>query len=351
VIDEATEIVELGANVDWILPNADQRGYYRWSIPDNMLAQLGEDAPTHLNVRERMGLLTNLWALLVADALDADDYLAAMRGISNDTDPSVLRALLDQLTNVRSTFITPELRPQFAAFLRELLAPTLERIGTESISGESAALEDLRPQIMLWLADYGGDETARAAISKITEQYLAGEIPSSDRVNVALRTASRWGDTKLFETYRARLEAATNPSERRTFILAVGSFRDPVVVQQILNYMLHGDVQPVDISTILFRLSAWEENKELLLPWAMENDAALRELLPEGPMAGAPALLMGCSTDNLTEIAEFYGTPERLVAGIERRISDAVATSTECAAFRQRELASVSSFLGGLQAE
>ena len=348
VVDEPAEIVELGPDVTWILPNADQRGYYRWSIPDNMLAQLGEDASSHLNVRERMGLLTNLWALLTADALDADDYLAAMRGISSDADPSVLRALLDQLVSVRTTFITPELRPQFAAFLREILTPTLERIGTESISGESAAVEDLRPQVMLWLADYGNDQTARAAISKIAEQYLADEIPSSNKVRVALRTASRWGDAALFETYRARLEAATNPGERRAFVQGIGSFREPAVVQQILDYVLHGEVQAVDISTILFRLSRWEDNNELLLPWAMENDAALRELMPEGPMANAPAMLMGCSTDNLTEIADFYAAPERVVAGIERRISDAVTTATECAAFRQRELASVSRFLGGI---
>ena len=123
VIDGPSEIVELGPDVEWILPNADQQGYYRWSIPDDMLARLGRDAVSNLNVRERMGLLTNLWALLASDKLDGDDYLAAMRGIAGDTDPDVINALLDQLATVMATLITSELREPFADFLRELLTP------------------------------------------------------------------------------------------------------------------------------------------------------------------------------------------------------------------------------------
>ena len=60
IMDEASEIVVLDEAVEWILPNADQRGYFRWNIPEAMLAELGEDAATHLNVRERMGLISNL---------------------------------------------------------------------------------------------------------------------------------------------------------------------------------------------------------------------------------------------------------------------------------------------------
>ena len=42
VIDEASEVVDLDADVDWILPNADERGYIRWSIPEDMLLEMGK---------------------------------------------------------------------------------------------------------------------------------------------------------------------------------------------------------------------------------------------------------------------------------------------------------------------
>ena len=106
VLDSETKLVDLGSDVEWILPNADQLGYFRWTIPTDMMNRLGDDAPTQLNVRERMGMLSNLWALLATDGIDAEDFLGALDGMSSDSDPGVINALLDQLGNVRQTFIT-----------------------------------------------------------------------------------------------------------------------------------------------------------------------------------------------------------------------------------------------------
>jgi glyceraldehyde-3-phosphate dehydrogenase (NADP+) len=117
-----------------------------------------------------MGLLTNLWALLAADKLDGGAYLAAMRGVASDTDPAVIGALLDQLGSVHTTFITPELRAPFAAFVSDMLSPTLARIGTATIPGEDSDITEMRAQVMLWLADFGQDELARSAITSIAEK-------------------------------------------------------------------------------------------------------------------------------------------------------------------------------------
>jgi aminopeptidase N len=347
IVDEASELVQLDSEVKWILPNADQRGYYRWSIPDEMLRQLGEDAATHLNVRERMGLLTNLWALLAADKLDGGAYLAAMRGVASDTDPAVIGALLDQLGSVHTTFITPELRAPFAAFVSDMLSPTLARIGTATIPGEDSDITEMRAQVMLWLADYGQDELARSAITSIANQYIAGTIPSSDLAAVALRTNARWGTAETFKAYRDRFEPllASSPGDRRNYVRAIGSFRDPAVVAEVLDYVLQGKLQAVDITTVIARLAGYEDNIPMLLDWAMHNDARLRELLPGNSMANVPGILTGCSTDNLDSIAEFYGAKERFVAGIEGEIESAFGTARQCAMLRQRELASVRQFL------
>lgn len=347
VVDERTEIVQIDGDVAWILPSADQRGYYRWSIPDEMLMRLGQDATTQLNVRERMGLLTNLWALLVADQLHGDTYLAAMRGVAGDTDPPVIRALLDQLGTVHSTLVTAELREPFAEFVRKLLSPTLARIGTETIAGEDSEVTELRAQVLRWFADYGRDEAARAVISSLADQYVAGSIPPSDLAAVALLTAAHWGTKETFENYRQRFEPLlqTSPGDRRNYVRAIGSFREPVAVQQVLDYVLSGTLQPVDMATVLARLKGWEDNEPILLDWAMKNDARLREMLPGNTMAGLPAIFSSCSTERLETIAAFYGTKERFVAGIEGEIAEALASARECAALRQREFVSVSNFL------
>ena len=312
-----------------------------------MLARLGADAATHLSVRERMGLLTNLWALLAADNLDGDDYLRAMSGVSRDTDTDVIRSVLDQLATVRMTFITPELREPFAAFLRDMLSPTLDRIGTETIPGEPADVTEMRAQVLLWLADYGNEDRSIDAVSAIAEKYLAGAIPPSDLAAVSLRTAARWGDVDTFRRYRDRLEvvAESSPGERRNYVRALGSFRDPAVVEQVLDYVLSGELQPVDIGTILAQLVSWEDNNKMLLHWAMQNDAALRELLPDGSMVNLPGQLMRCSVEHAEVLREFYSAPERFVAGIDGELDEEILENKECVAFRQRELESVRRFL------
>jgi alanyl aminopeptidase len=346
VIDEASEIVDIGGDVDWILPNADQRGYFRWSIPDEMLAQLGEDAPSHLNVRERMGLLTNLWSLLAADKLDGDDYLSAMQSLSTDVDAAVLRALVSELSSVRETFITPDLMLQFATFIRDMFGPVMDRIGYLPLAEDSNAMEDLRPQILLWLSIYGQDETARETVANTVEQFLNGEAPMSGAVNVALRNLSRWSGTALFEIYRDRIAESNSPVERRAFVRALGSFREPEVVNEVLNYVLTGEeLRAGEVATLLANLFAAQEINAMLLDWAMQHDAALRDLVSDGEMVRMPGRLMTCSTDTLAAISDFYSAPERFVAGIDGELEDEVAEKTACAAFRQREQASVREFL------
>jgi len=345
LLDGDSEIVELGNDVNWILPNTDARGYYRWSIPVEMLAALGDDAVEHLNVRERMELLSNLWASLATDQLDGADFLAAIRGVSADTDAPVISALLDQLNNVRDTFITAELRDAFAVFLNAVLTPTLDRIGTDPIPGENPAIESLRSQILLWLTDYGQNEAAQHVTSDYTQRYLAGDIPASDQVSVSMRAQARIGDLQLFDQYRKGFEAATSPNDRRRYSMAIGSFRDPEVVPAVLEYALEGPLKVIEFIEVIRRLSGYSGNHGLLLDWAMANDLALRERLPEGAMAAIPDALTRCSTEHLATLLDFYSAPERAVPGIESELRDSEAEVLECVAFRQREIDSVRRYL------
>jgi hypothetical protein len=292
-----------------------------------------------------MGILSNLWALLATDKVDGDDFLAAIRGVSSDTDPSVISALLDQLNNVRQTFITADLRDAFARYIRSVLSATLERIGTDPIPGESASLATLRPQVLLWLADYGQDEGARAVTAEYTKKYLAGAIPASNQVSVAMRTEARRGDMQLFNELRAGFEAATSPGDKRRYLQAIGSFREPQVVEKVLDYALDSSLQAIEITTILRRLSGWPDNNSMLLEWLMKHDVELRDRLPEGTMGGIPDALTQCSTENLETLIEFYGAPERFVPGIDTELEDSKAEVMECVAFRQREIESVRRYL------
>jgi alanyl aminopeptidase len=348
ILDEAVETVDLGGDVDWIYPNANQRGYYRWNLPADMLVRLGTEAGSALNVRERMGMLSNLWALVTADTIEIGSFLDTIEGMASDPDTSVVNAVLDQLNSVRRTFVTADLRDEFAAYVRQVLGPVLDRVGVEMRADDSPEIAELRPQLLLWLSDYGNDERAQAATADMVKAYLAGETPFSPAISIALRAEARRGDQALFDAMVERFESAETVPERFAFLAAIGSFREAAVVAQVLEFLERDDLRRVDLQVIAFRISAWPDNLPMLFDWLVENDAELRERLPDDELAGLPGLLTSCSTDNLQQIRDFYGAPERAVPGIEDSLEDEATQARDCWALRQRELPSITQYLGAV---
>ena len=345
ILADSPVTVELGRDVAWILPNADQAGYFRWNVPPGMLGRLGRDAGDVLTVRERMGFLSNLWALLSSHEIDGDDFLEALAGMSDDPDPAVLTAMLDQLDNVRKTFVTPALRDEFSDYVSQLLQPALERFGTQSSPDDSGTLAMFRPRLLLWLDDAGRDEQARGVDDALVKRHLDGELPMSDGVEMALRAAARRGDQALFDSLIGAFETAESPAARLTYLRAIGSFRDPAIVAQVLEFTRREDLRRIDIRTVLAHVAAWPDNHGMLLDWLMSHDAELRGRLADEDMARIPDMLTVCSPDKLPTIKAFYGAPERAVPGIDSELRDDEAEVMECWNLRQRELPDVSRFL------
>lgn len=345
ILDEAAETVELGGEIDWIYPNANQQGYYRWNLPADMFVRLGTEAGSALNVRERMGMLSNLWALVTADTIDIGSFLDTINGMASDPDTAVLNAVIDQLNNVRLTFITADLRDEYAAYVRQVLSPVLDRIGVEMRPDDSPEIAELRPQLLLWLADYGSDERAQAATANMVKAYLSGEMPFSPAISIVLRAEARRGDQALFDAIVERFESAETVQERFAFLAAIGSFREPAIVAQALEFLERDDLRRIDLQVMAFRIAGWPDNLPMLFDWLVENDTELRERLPDDDLLYLPALLTSCSTDNLQQIRDFYGAPERAVPGIESSLEDEATQARDCWALRQRELPSITQYL------
>ena len=138
-----------------------------------------------------------------------------------------MSAVVAGLGKVKDAFVTAELEAHFAAYVRRLLGPALERIGEERRPGEPEAVSMLRPQLLLWLGADGGDPAGARPRVGGRGRLLAD--PASVDPSVAARPcgcAALPGDRALFDEYRQRIETATVPAERARFLDALGYFRD-----------------------------------------------------------------------------------------------------------------------------
>ncbi|MDX1500255.1 MAG: M1 family metallopeptidase [Woeseiaceae bacterium] len=344
ILDKPSAVVELG-DVRWILPNADQQGYYRWAVPPPMQQALGEDAADDLSVPERMGMLSNLWALLGADRIDGDDYLAALTRLAADPDPDVLAAVLDQLDNVEVTFVTADLEADYAGFLRRTLTPAFETLGGTTVPPAGEQTDSLRPRLMYRLAVEGGSEPARALARSLADAYLGGDLPLTEYVNRALRVVAWYGGEALFETLRERFEASESPGERLNLLAALGSFAEPALARRALDYSLSASLRRNDMTTLILAVGGERRHRELVRDWLMANDRALRERLPDNSMSRIPVFIVGCTVADLDRIRAFYTAGERAVPGIENALEDAEAEARRCSGLRARELGAVQAYL------
>ncbi len=345
LLDAPSATVDLGPDVAWIEPNRGQRGYYRWQVPTAMQSRLAADAGEFLSPGGRMGMLSNAWALLLADAIDGDDLFDTLLKLADDPDANVISALLDQLVNIESNLLEQELADAYAEFVRTLLSPALARIGTAPIDGESPDVQALRPRLMLKLADRGRDPVVREILAHEVQRYLDGEIPMSPIVSTGMEAEAQRGDAARFARYRAQLDRVESPSERLAVLSALGSFRDPSAVTAALEFALDAPLKPVELGSMMTELARDDTNQARLRGWAMANDAALRERLPPSTMARVPSSLVRCDAEPLPAVVEFYGDPGRAAPGIERRLAILEAQVAACVALKKREIGSVREYL------
>ncbi len=346
LLTAARQRIELGGPVTWLFPNAGGRGYYRWRLSPAALSALAAAAPRELDARERIALLGNVGGLLDGGAVSGDAYLRLIATSAGDPDPDVLSAAIGALAKTEASFVGDELRPAFAGYVRQTLAPALARIGSLPRAGEPSQVALLRPVLLSWLGDQGRDPEVRQLARRLAADSLGrpSAVPP-ELADVAIDLAALDGDAALFDTYRQRFEAAADPAERSRFLRALGYFRDPAITTRALAYAATGPLRPQELPTIAFAAASDDARQDLAFAWVRANWPLLAGRMPPDRVPGLTRFAGGCSPSRLDEGRAFFSAPERAQPAIAAQLARVADQVAECVALRQREGPAVAAFL------
>ncbi len=330
----------------WVHPNADERGYYRWSVPSAMLQTLAGSGPQVLNPRERVGLLNNLSALLDAGLLAGDDYLRTLGRFSDDRQPEVVSALIGGLEKVQRVFVTASLRGPFAITVRKMLRPTLLRFGMAKSRGEPEAVSLMRPNLLAALGVHGYEREVLDWAGPTARRYLAHpESVDASIAGTALNLAARDGDLQLFEEFRTRFQTAKVPSERARFLTALGHFRNSGLMERALDYTLTGPLRPQEIFVIPRNLAENEELRDRVWRWFKRRHEAIVSRIPPFYLPNLPRFADCCYAARIEDARGFFGRPDTNYPGTQQQLAKVIDGIQDCAGLREREGLNVSRYL------
>lgn len=341
VLDDQKMLVELehGGPVDWIYPDAGQGGYYRWQLPPQLLQPLIDQAQSVLDPMERMGLVSNLTAMLKADEIDADLYLAALETFAAERDPYVLEIVIDQLTVVRDALVSADQQAQFAAMVGRILGPALTDIGIEVEDSEANAVTTIRPRLLTWMIQDARDQAITDEFARRANSFLAGEgTLHASLLPPALIAAAIRGDEKTYTKYKQGFENAYTPTKRAHFLTGLTGFESEDILLDLQSYSLSGAVRPREIMTLRQELLKRPGPRELVLNYALNNYEKFAARLPGNGLAMLPMVAKSCSPESAAIATDFFNNPDHQVSGTLRILDTMTADIKSCAALRQREI-------------
>ncbi len=254
-----TTEIALGPSSDvrWAYLNADEASFIRALHDAPLLRALGQDL-SRLRPVERMGLVGHQWAGVRAGCARLADWLDLVARLGDEREPDVLGAASGPLAWL-DDHVVPRVGERSAAKFRGWLAGrfahAFESLGWQPASGESEKERQRRAALVSIL----GSLAAHAPVLDEVEARITAYLKSrtaldANLAGIVVELAARRGDKARFGAYLRAMKGARTPQERTRFELALGSFRDPALVDRALALTLTDAIPTQDVVPLLVRL-------------------------------------------------------------------------------------------------
>ncbi|WP_462156397.1 M1 family metallopeptidase [Pseudoalteromonas piscicida] len=350
LLDSKTQQIKLDFEPEWILPNDNATGYYRWDLSESQLASLISHAPNKLNERERLDLLSNVDALMESGKINANALMLTLSEFINDTHPKVAKAALTQLLSQHKQYEDDSNKLLWKKLYTTYVEPAFSRYGLKANANEPAATSEIRAALVRALAFETKHQTIITHAKKQASLYLT----SPDKVDPYLarsflQIAAYYGDAELLKSYKKVFETTNNPTQRTNLLLAMGYFGPQELQQQVLDYALSEHVTASDFNYILSGNGKGDERKALYQKWFYQHFERLKERFPPFAKPQLPFYLFSyCDADALKQAQQFFGPMQTEIEGLSKSLKQLELATNTCIMQKQRELASVNQFLNNL---
>jgi alanyl aminopeptidase len=336
-----------------ISANANATGYYITSYQGGLLEKLLGEKSDWLSAAERVTLLHDLKTL--ADSGDAKESaaLAAARTFANSTERQLATEAREIVGGARR-LVPPALRPNYAAFVRKTFGARAMDLGWSAKPDDDADTRLMRASLVPFVAREGDDPALQAEARRLATGWLESRKGvDPDMLRVVLSTAAFSGGQELFDRLLDELKKAQDRRARSAIIAALGSFRDPKIVQQAPGLLLDPQFDVREMAGLIFSGLGDPQTQSLPFEFLKAHyDEVLKRVPREGDFDAAASLpFVGspfCDEPSRRAFVEFFqdrvgnflGGPRnyaQVLEGIRLCEAQRAAQSEDVAQFFERQ--------------
>jgi puromycin-sensitive aminopeptidase len=280
-----------------VVANAGSSAFVRTFYDDDLRARLMARV-TELSAGERQSLVDDAWAAVLADRASIGSYLDLAAGFAEETSPAVWSTILTGL-GWCDRFLDGAPRERFRDMVRDLVRPSLGRLGWDVRPDDDALDRELRGHLIRALGILGDDPETQAMAREAEALSRGGTAVEPAVAAAAVDVVAFAGGPEDYERFVARMQDAPTPQEQERYRYALARFRDPALVRRTLDLAVSGVVRTQDAP---FLLASAEANRDVgPIAWAFVRDG-WDELVPRFASSNVIHLAAGVRIQTAPEI-------------------------------------------------
>ncbi|MEW5848143.1 MAG: M1 family metallopeptidase [Myxococcota bacterium] len=334
----------------WVLPNAGEVGFYRYTLPANLWGALVAAAPAQLSVEERVGLVDNGWALVRHGSLGVDAYLKLFETLRGERNRHVLSAMASRYDVMREALVDEADLSAFRALVAAQFGPMASELGWDVRPGDDEGTRELRVTLLSAMARLAEDPAHVAAAQQRARAWLkdVNAVPA-DVARVAMTVqASRLTREELHAMMK-EASVATLPERRVLLLSSMSPARDPQVMEEALAVALDERVRVQDMGYVMWPAFEEVETRDRAWEWLRRNHGPLSRRMSAAhaaylPMAGAGF----CSAARRDELRAFFSDPAHRVESMGPRLAEALDSVEACTQLRAQQQQRMKTYLATL---
>ncbi len=318
---------------DWVMPNANGAGYYRFSLDTggwtNLLNNLDK-----LNSRELLTVQDSLESAFRAGQVEAAVFIKGMETFAQSSEYDVASAAGDWLGWMYER-LPESSRDDVAKLTTDMYAKRYKNIvGTDSVEGNL-----LSPTLAARLVRYGADTQLKADFAKKGKAYIAGDKTAiaPNLLSRALRAAMEDGNMAMAEQL---LDMAQNGSsfEKGAAIGALAQTQDENIYGMLLDTALVDEekITGRQATSLISALLGSDRFGDQTWDWVKSNFTLfVSTRVPDVRKGRMPGLAGNfCTVERRDEAKAFFEKNAKVIPGYERSLAQTLESIELCAALK-----------------